>query len=243
MQKNPGEMQNIVIFGASGHGSVVLDCIRKEGKYKVAGYIDSFQKRGRKHNGYPILGNEYDLPYLIETYKLHGGLVAIGDNWIRKMMVERIVNIVPHFNFISVIHPTTTIGMNVEIGRGSVVMPGVIINANSVIGNHCIINTNSSLDHDGFLCDFSSLAPRTCVGGNFILGTGSAICLGTNVIEGISIGKHTLVGAGSLVVGNFDSYVLAYGSPAKKIRNRMAGEPYLMGRRSENSYFLRAKGV
>jgi phospholipid/cholesterol/gamma-HCH transport system permease protein len=28
-------MQNVVIFGASGHGSVVLDCIEKEAKFKV----------------------------------------------------------------------------------------------------------------------------------------------------------------------------------------------------------------
>ncbi|RKN83560.1 NeuD/PglB/VioB family sugar acetyltransferase [Ulvibacterium marinum] len=228
-------MHNIVIFGASGHGSVVMDCVKKEGEYNFVGYIDSFQKKGREHNGYPILGNEYDLPYLIEKYNIHGGIVAIGDNWIRKIIVERIIRIISDFRFVSTVHPTAIVGMNVEIGHGSVVMPGVIINANSVIGNHCILNTNSSFEHDGLLCDFSSLAPRVCVGGNFILGTGSAICLGTNIIENITIGKYTVIGAGSLVVGNVDSYVLAYGSPVKKIRNRIAGDPYLMGSRGDTN--------
>jgi len=243
MQKNIDEMRNIVIFGASGHGSVVMDCIEKEGKHNFVGYIDSFQKKGRQHNGYPILGNEYDLPYLIEKYNIKGGIVAIGDNWIRKIIVERILRIASDFCFVSAVHPTSTIGANVEIGPGSVVMPGVIINANSTIGNHCILNTNSSLDHDGLLCNFSSLAPRVCVGGNFILGTGSAICLGTNIIETITIGKHTIIGAGSLVVGNVDSYVLAYGSPAKKIRTRIAGEPYLRGSKSKRDVITLAKDM
>ena len=55
-------MKNIVIFGSSGHGSVVLDCIENEGKDKVVGFIDSTKKKGSKQNGYEILGTEYDLP-------------------------------------------------------------------------------------------------------------------------------------------------------------------------------------
>ncbi len=110
-------------------------------------------------------------------------------------------------------------------------MPAVTINSNSVIGNFCILNTNSSLGHDGYMGHYSSMAPRVCAGGNLILGEGSSICLGVNIIENITIGKHSVVGAGALVIGNIDSHVVAYGAPAKKIRNRMAGEPYLTGAR------------
>ena len=41
-------MQNIIIFGASGHGSVVLDCLEKQNKYNVVGFLDSFKKKGAK---------------------------------------------------------------------------------------------------------------------------------------------------------------------------------------------------
>ena len=232
MHKNPDEMQNIIIFGASGHGSVVLDCIEKEGKHNVIGFIDSFKKKGSLVNGYPILGNEYDLPHLINENNIKGGVVAIGDNWIRSLVVDRVNNICPNFEYIKVVHPSAEIGKNVQIGFGTVIMPGVIVNANSFIGNFCLINTNSSLGHDGFMQNFSSLAPKTCTGGNFILGKYSAVCLGTNIIDSITIGQHTVVGAGSLVVGNIDSNILAFGSPAKKIKNREVGEPYMSGRKN-----------
>ncbi|NAS14359.1 acetyltransferase [Poritiphilus flavus] len=220
-------MNNIIIFGASGHGSVVLDCIEQEGKYQVIGFVDSFKKKGRLQNGYEILGNEHDLPVLMEKFNLHGGIIAIGDNWTRKIIADKISKIVPNFNFITAIHPTAIIGKDVTIGKGVVIMPGTIVNANCQIEDFCILNTNSSLDHDGKMEEYSSLAPRVCTGGNLQLGKFSAICLGANVIESITIKQHTVVGAGSLVIDDIDSHVLAYGSPAKAVRIRAVGEKYL----------------
>jgi sugar O-acyltransferase (sialic acid O-acetyltransferase NeuD family) len=229
MHKNPVEMQNVVIIGASGHGSVVLDCIEKEGKYNVVGFVDSFKKKGKQLNGYKVLGNEFDLPILVEEYNLSGGIIAIGDNWTRSLLVDRIEKILPEFPYISVVHPSAIVGKEVQIGSGTVIMPGVIINTNTMIGNHCILNTSSSIDHDGFMNSFSSLAPNVCAGGNFTLGKCSAICLGTNIIENITIGSHTVVGAGALVLENIKDYLLVYGSPAKVVRKRIASETYLGG--------------
>lgn len=220
-------MKNIVIIGASGHGSVVLDIIEKESKYNVVGFIDTYKGKARLLNGYEILGNEDELPYLMGKYNFSAGIVAIGDNWIRKKLADRISTIVPDFRFIPTIHPQAIIGRDVRIGKGTVVMPGAIINSNSFVGNFCIVNTNASLDHDGIMGNYSSLAPRASTGGHVHLGEFSAVCLGANVIEGINIGHHTVVGAGSLVVNDIRSHVVAYGAPSQVVRSREEGEPYL----------------
>ncbi len=109
-------MENVLIFGASGHGSVVLDCLERSKEYRVVGFVDSFIKKGTKKFGYEILGTEYDLPQIIERFDIVGGIIAIGDNWRRRKIAERILEIIPDFTFISVIHPTATLGKNVEIG-------------------------------------------------------------------------------------------------------------------------------
>lgn len=232
-------MQNVVIFGASGHGSVVLDCLEKEGKYNVIGFVDSYKKKDSKINGYQVLGSEFDLPYLINRFNIVGGIVAIGDNWIRKLIVDRILQIVPKFNFVNTVHPMSILGKDVLLGCGNVFMPGAIVNANSIIRNFCIINTNSSLGHDGIMESYSSLAPSVCCGGNLNLGQFSAISLGVNIINGIKIGKHSIIGAGSLVVENFGDNVVAYGSPAKLIRKRIIGEPYLSTSKKQSLPSLR----
>jgi sugar O-acyltransferase (sialic acid O-acetyltransferase NeuD family) len=209
-----------------------LDCIEKEGKYKVVGFVDSIKKKGLSHNGYPVLGNEYDLPYIISAYNIHGGIIAIGDNWSRKLVQDRIGLIITDFNYITTIHPTAVVGGRTKIGAGSALLAGAIVNAGSIIGKFCFLNTNSSLGHDGIIGDYSSLAPRVATGGNLILGCFSAICLGASVIENIEIGDHTVIGAGALVLNHIPSMVMAFGTPAEVVRKRTVGDSYL----SRNSH-------
>ena len=220
-------MKNVIIFGASGHGSVVLDILHKSEEFQPVGFVDSFIKKGTKKNGYRVLGSEFDLLHIIEKHNVYGGIVAVGDNWVRRRLVRLILRLAPRFIFINAVHPTAILGENVSFGSGIAVMPGVIVNSNSVIGDHCILNTRSSVGHDGILSDFSSLASGVCCGGNLNLGTGAAISLGTLVIENIGIGAWSVVGAGSLVLDEIPDTVVAYGSPARIIRKRRAGEPYL----------------
>ena len=79
-------------------------------------------------------------------------------------------------------------------------MAGVILNNDTVIGNHCYIGTNASLDHDGKVGDFSNVMPGVTTGGNINMGFCSTIGLGAKVIHGRTIGDHTVIGAGSLVL-------------------------------------------
>ena len=220
-------MQHIVIFGASSHGSVVLDCLEKEGKYRVVGFIDSYKPKGSCQNGYQILGSEDDLPYLCDAHNISGGIVAIGDNTIRKNVVDTIQRIVPEFTFVSTVHPSALLGKDVRIGKGVAILTGVIINTNSKVGDFCILNTNSVLEHDGLMEAYSSLAPGVYTGGQFRLGKFSAIGLRTNIIDNITIEEHTVIGAGSLVLKNIGDHLVAYGAPAKVIRVRAKGEKYL----------------
>ena len=74
---------------------------------------------------------------------------------------------------------------------------------------------------------FSSLAPGVTTGGNVYIGEYSAISLGAKIIHNVVIGKHTVVGAGSTVLKNLPDNCVAYNTPAKIGRNRIAGEKYL----------------
>ncbi|WP_036156480.1 acetyltransferase [Maribacter forsetii] len=220
-------MHNVIIFGASSHGSVVLDCLEKEDKFNVIGFVDSFKPKGSLVNGYQVLGSEYDLPYLMSRLNIEGGIVAVGDNWIRKKVVDKILEIIPGFNFVNTIHPKAIIGKDVVIGSGNVIMPGAIVNANSILHDFCILNSNSILEHDCEIGDYASLAPSSCCGGNVFVGSFSSICLGASVVNGIEIGEHSVIGAGALVVSHFGDKLIAYGSPAQFVRSREIGEPYL----------------
>ena len=219
--------EKIVIIGSSGHAKVIIDIIEQEGKFNIIGLLDTFKRIGESVLGYKILGEEKDLPQLIIKYQLSGCIIAIGDNWARSIVKNKIQEIDPSFGFITTIHPSASIARGVTIGSGTVVMAGAVVNSNSSIGDFCIINTNASIDHDNKLDKFSSIAPGATTGGNVSIGKFSAISLGANIIHDIEIGEHSVIGAGSTVLNNVSDYVVVYGTPAKKIRERNRGEKYL----------------
>ena len=220
-------MKNVVIFGTSGHAKVIIDILERSEEYSIVGCIDDFKEKNEDFLEYKILGKTEDIADLMKTYEIRGGIIAIGDNWIRNNVRDKIITCVPSFNFINAIHPDVKIAQHVELGKGIAIMAGVIINSSSHIQDHCILNTKASLDHDSVMEEYSSLAPGVTTGGNVRIGKFSAISLGVNIIHGISIGDHVVIGAGSLVLEDIPNYVVAYGSPVKIKRNREKGEKYL----------------
>ena len=163
----------------------------------------------------------------MENHSLRGAIVAIGDNFIRSKVVDRSREVCPALPFVSAIHPKASIARDVFVGEGTVIMAGVTINPSCSIGQFCILNTNSSLDHDSVIKDFSSIAPRVTTGGYCKIGAFSAISIGAVLIDRIHIGEHTIVGAGSTVLQNLDAFKVAYGTPAKAVRARKPGDKYV----------------
>jgi acetyltransferase-like isoleucine patch superfamily enzyme len=51
--------------------------------------------------------------------------------------------------------------------------------------------------------------------------------MGATVLPGVSIGQHTLIGAGALVYRSVPDNSVAYGVPARLIRSRQPGDRYL----------------
>ncbi len=220
-------MNKVIIIGSSGHAKVIIDIIKKQAEYEVFGLIDSYKPKGTRVNGYKVLGTEKDLPEIIITNNIYGGIIAIGDNWTRKKLFKEITSMSPNFKFITVIHPNAVIGENITIGDGTAIMAGVIINSDTTIGKQCIINTKSSVGHDGIVKDFCSIAPGVTIGGKVFINKCSAISLGASIIECVKIGKHTVIGAGSLVNKNIGDNKMAYGVPAKEIKERKKDDKYL----------------
>ena len=219
--------QKVIIVGSSGHSKVIIDIFEKENKYQIVGLLDAFRKIGEETLGYKVIGKEDNLPDLLSKNPNCKIFIAIGDNWIRKKVMDKIVEIVPNIDFATTIHPSAQIGKNVQIGNGTAIMAGAIINSATTIGDFTIINTKASIDHDCIMLNFSSLAPNVTTGGSVSIGEFSAISIGATIKHGISIGKHSVIGAGALLMKNCGDNLIMYGIPAKEIRKREIGEKYL----------------
>lgn len=201
-----------VIIGYSGHSYVVLDAAKKAG-LQVTSYTEK-----EEH----IL-NPFELEYLgfegdknFEGWdKGHEFILGIGDNRIRESVTELILT--KEEKLRSVIHPSASIGSLVDIGGGTFVASGVIINPIVEIGMSVIINTGAIVEHECQIGDFAHVAPGAVLAGNVKVGKRSFIGANAVIKEGVEIGSKVIIGAGAVVLENVESESKVVGNPGRLI--------------------------
>ena len=77
-----------------------------------------------------------------------------------------------------------------HIDAGTVAMPGVCINTDTIIGKHCIINTGAYLDHENILSDYVNISPGSVTGGNVVVRDLAFVGLGSKIIQKVFIGSN-----------------------------------------------------
>lgn len=103
------------------------------------------------------------------------------------------------------------------------------IQGDATFGNHCWLHSNVHIGKKSTIGNFVFIYPyvvftndpyppsNTCIGPT--VGDFSQIAVFCVLLPGVQIGKHCLVGAGSIVGKNVDDYTLVMGNPAKPVKD------------------------
>jgi len=201
----------LIIIGASGHGKVVADIAIKMNKWQSFAFLDDDESI-KTSMGLEVIGKTADA----FTYKDEADFfVAIGNNAVRERVQVKLIE--QGLNVLSLIHPSAVIGTDVEIGIGTAVMAGVVINSSTRIGKGCIINTSASLDHDNVIEDYVHISPGVNIAGTVKVGKGSWIGIGSVISNNVNICSGCKVGAGAVVVKDITEPGTYVGVPVRKI--------------------------
>ena len=199
-------MNKLIIIGAGGHGKVVADNALKNGYTDIC-FVDDHSTG--ECMGVPIVGTSTDIQALNDGKT--DFIIGIGNNAIRKKIAEQF-----DVNWVTLIHPSAQIAVNVSVGKGTVVMAGAVINACAMVGDHCIINTCAVIEHDNVIEDYVHISPNAALGGTVHIRECTWIGLGAMVINNIDVCENCMVGAGAAVVKNITESGTYVGIPARK---------------------------
>jgi sugar O-acyltransferase (sialic acid O-acetyltransferase NeuD family) len=194
------------LIGAGGHGQVVLG-ICELMNWQIDSFIDN-KVTASSVRKIPCIDPDH-----VSVRNEDQVLISIGDNAARKRIASSL-----SCRFFTAIHPSVMKDRTVDIAEGTVVMAGVVINANSIIGKHVILNTASVIDHDCVIGDFSHISPNATLCGNVHIGEGTHIGAGAVIIPGVKIGKGCMVGAGAVVIRDVADYLMVAGNPAREFK-------------------------
>ncbi len=209
-------MERLIIVGAGGFGREIyswLEDVPGNGnKWQCIGFLDDNPKA--------LEGYNYDLKIIgsIRDYQPRtDDLLVMG---IAAPIPEKL-KIISNLRskggrFISLIHPSVSIGKNVRIGDGCVICRNVILTCDISIGDFVTINLISTIGHDVSIGDGCTLHPFVALSGFSKLGRG--VLIGTNacLLPGARIGDFATVGAGAVVVKDVEAQTTVVGVPAKR---------------------------
>ncbi len=208
-------LQPLLIWGASGHATVISDAVRLDGAYEVAGFLDDFEPTPRPFARAAVLGGRDQLPVLAAVGVRHL-IFGFGDCMARLELAPRAE--LAGFEFATVIHPHAVIAAGVAVGPGTFIAAGAIVNPGVTIGCHVIVNTAASVDHDCVLEDGCHVCPGARLAGNVTIGRGAWVGIGAIVIQRVTIGAGAIIGAGAVVLRDIPAGALAYGVPARVVQ-------------------------
>ncbi len=200
----------LIIIGAGGHGKVIADIALKNGYTDIAFCDDHVSG---DWFGCPVLGKIKDIDNWNDGET--DFIIAIGNNATRKTISEAVK--VP---WITLVHPSAQIGVGVEIGKGTVIMAGVILNADTKIGQHSIINSGAVIEHDNVIGDYVHVSPNASLGGTVSVGGETHIGIGAVVKNNIEISSKCTIGAGAVVVKDILRGGVYAGIPASPIQKK-----------------------
>ena len=207
-EKVMNRAKSIAILGASGHGKVVAEIAELNG-YEVTFFDDAHPTLSNLEH-WSVKGTSEDLRTEIETF--FGVFVAIGNNSVRAEKTELLLSL--KANLITLIHPKAQVSSYAQLGAGTAVMAGAIVNPFVTTGKSNIINTGAVVEHDCKLGDFVHVSPNSSIAGACNLGDGVWFGIGSCSKQLISIGTNTTIGAGSVVVNDIPANSTAFGTPA-----------------------------
>lgn len=165
----------LIILGAGGHGQSVAEAAELSHKYDEILFLDDAWPKLKVVAGWKVVGAIGDFT----QYAVEGSVafVAVGNNTLRKTWTALVLE--SPIELINIIHPTAFVSPRAQLSRGIAVMAGAIVGTSARVGDGCIINANSTLDHDAQMDEYSHLG------------------VGVHIAGGVKVGKQVFLQAGS----------------------------------------------
>ena len=193
--------RDLILIGGGGHCRSCIDVIEQEGKWRVAGVVDRVENLGTTVFGYPVIGEDNDLPALARQY--HWFLITLGQ--IKSpdkrrglyAALKRAGAKLP-----AVVSPLAYVSPHASLGEGTIIMHRATVNAGAQVGVNNIVNSCALIEHDATVGDHCHISTGAILNGGVHVAEGSFF--GSNAVtrQAITIGSGCIIGAGAIVLSN-----------------------------------------
>ncbi len=224
-QGNLHALRGVVIIGAGGHATVVMDACSASG-VDVAAFVDTTTGGSEgMFLGRPLLSGERALPDAVQRYRNHAFFVALGRNMARHAWTRGLLDL--GLPIATITHPAAVVSRTATIAAGCFVAAGAVVGPQTLLDHAAIVNTAATIDHHGRLSAGAHLAPGSHLGGSVSVGEYAWVGIGASARDNISIGAAALLGCGAVATASVPARRVFMGVPARDQRECRATDPHM----------------
>jgi len=212
-------MIRVLILGADPQARIIPDIIGFLEDMELLGFVDWANERRfliGDAAGFPVFnGTQFpeELKSKLGPFEV---IIAMSQMEKRKELIRQVHE--TSLASVTIIHPSAIISQSAKIGRGCLIAPGVIIGPGVEIGDHTILNSAVTIDHDTIIQENVIMGSGVHLPGYVKVLSDTFIGVGSCCVNGVTIGRNCLIGAGSVVTKDVPDDVLAAGVPAREIK-------------------------
>jgi len=191
----------LLLVGAGGHARACIDVIEQGRRFAIAGLVGVAQEVGTTVLGYPVIGDDGDLPGLLRQCR--NALITVGQIKTPEPRIELFHHLEAlGYAFPVIVSPRAYVSRHATLGAGTIVMHGAVVNAGARIGRNCILNSLSLVEHDVVIGDHCHISTSSAVNSGVHIGEGVFIGSGSSVRQCLTIGDRCLIGMGQRVLAD-----------------------------------------
>lgn len=197
------------MIGGGGHASVLADILVSQGREILAVVSPDDIRQRSVFKGMTQLRNDDD----VFAFHKNEVLLVNGIGMMPKSDVKRKIN--EHFlslgyQFETVIADSAFVSSKSIIEPGAQILPMAIVQTGATVGRHTVVNTGALVEHDCCIGAYNHIAPKATLCGQVKTEDNVYIGAGSTVIQGISIGRGSIVGAGASINQSLEVNTIAY---------------------------------
>lgn len=213
-------MKKILLFPFNGNAREALSTIEAINRqcpfWTVLGFVDDDpRKKGLSFGNYQVIGGREKIAEHPEAQVL--AVPGRPDNFLHRTEIIRSLHL-PDTRFATIVHPSVQKGIGCTVGGNTLLMAGVVLTSQVVIGKHVVILPNSVVSHDSKIHDYCLIGSNVSISGSVIIKSNCYIGSGAKIIQETTVGAGALIGLGSVVIHDISSSAKVAGNPAKQLK-------------------------